>query len=46
MKLGDDMPLDHEVTKPGKSQHTPMMQHYRCVTFFCSAFPSIQSRAI
>jgi hypothetical protein len=25
MKLDDDMPLDQQVTKSGKSQHTPMM---------------------
>jgi hypothetical protein len=25
MKLDDDMPLDQQVSKPGKSQHTPMM---------------------
>ncbi|SDC09613.1 DNA mismatch repair protein MutS [Massilia sp. PDC64] len=28
MKLDDDMPLDQQVTKSGKSQHTPMMQQY------------------
>lgn len=28
MKLDENMPLDREVTKPGKSQHTPMMQQY------------------
>jgi hypothetical protein len=24
MKLDENMPLDREVTKPGKSQHTPI----------------------
>jgi DNA mismatch repair protein MutS len=28
MKLGENMPFDQEVTKAGKSQHTPMMQQY------------------
>jgi hypothetical protein len=45
------MNVPHEINatavkSPAADKHTPMMQHYRCVTFFCSAFPSIQSRAI
>ena len=28
MKLGDDMPLDQDVTRTAKTNHTPMMQQY------------------